>query len=143
MTGKRSSSAASPKSLKRLAASAAPRSFPLFSITSRLRKPSRRELDAALLVCETLLGRQIPCTTASVWDALAALGLPATQESWIRALFMDLGGPSPHVVDPRRRETLFKSYLSTIRRELRALLRDGISLDTAPASPFSSLKGLL
>lgn len=141
----RGSVSESPKAL-RLRYSSAPRSFPLFSITSRLRRPSRNELDAALLVCETLLQKTAGSNfsaSPTLWDHLARLQLPETQESWIRALFMDLAGASPYVADPRHREALFRQYLSRVQKELRSLLREcSARASITPASPFSPLEEL-
>ena len=125
---------------------ALPRSFPLFSTTSRLRRPSLRELDAALLVCETLLAKPIP-PVASLWDLFSSLKLPLTQESWVRALVMDVAGASPYTPDPRAREALYRSYFSHACKELRLLHSEfskrGPLSETSSATPFSILETLL
>ena len=124
--------------MKKLTAS--PKGFPLFSCTSKLRRPTLREVDAALLVCDTLLSKQISSATPSLWDLLSSLNLPPTQESWVRALIMDVAGASPYTPEPRARESLYRAYLSRARTELRALHRE-LSART-PTTPFSVLERL-
>jgi hypothetical protein len=123
--------------MKRMVAQ--PKSFPLFSTTTRTKRPRLAEIDAALLVIDTLLAKQVSSSSPTIWDMLAGLKLPATQESWVRALIMDVAGASPFESDPRAREASFRTYLTRARKELRTLqldlARKGIS-----ASPFTPLE---
>lgn len=123
--------------MKKLAAS--PRSFPLFSTITRTKRPRLAEIDAALLVVDTLLGKQLSSASPTLWDMLVSLKLPATQESWVRALLTDVAGASPFESDIRAREASFKRYLQRARKELRALHAEYSKKEIA-ASPFSPLE---
>jgi len=119
-----------------------PREFTLFRVTTRAKRPSLRELDSAILIVDTLLGRlNNSHAFSSVWDVLSSLKLPPSQESWLRALFMDVAGASPAPREPRSREPEFRRYLTRVLRELKSLHRDFCKREAAQ-SPFSVLERL-
>lgn len=127
---------------KRVHAAAGP-SYPLFRAITRQKRPSIRDLEVALFTCDTLASRVSGTDSSSVWDLLAGLRLPSSQESWLRALFIDLAGPSP-VSLGRDREADFRSYLSRVRRRLReALLTAKRVRAASPQSSLESLERLL
>lgn len=121
-----------------------PRDFPLFRVITRSKRPSQKELDAAILIAETMLTRLSNAhSLTSVWDVLSRLSLPPSQESWLRSLFMDVAGASPAPRDPRSREAEFTRYLRRVHSELRSIRRELSRRNIEPATtPFSALERL-
>lgn len=118
-------------------------SYPLFRAITRQKRPDVRDFEVALFVCETLSSKVSGSDASSIWDLLASLRLPSSQESWLRALFIDLAGPSP-VSLGRDREADFRSYLARVRRKLRdALLTAKRVRAASPQSSLESLERLL